>query len=175
MADFRTLEMYPAFGFETYDRWRVAAHQYEKKMGYETAKPGEGLHNYQIWAKPIIDEINASKIWGYIPLVNIIVGIVRIMFYANNINDTTSEDKPIAKWHMGRGIAEILIGPLLFIPDLILTCWDKSVVKAYLLKHPEAATIRLGNGYSLRPILNPPHNRFLITDEELEALHPHHL
>lgn len=142
MTEFRTLEMHPAFGFETDARWKVAAHQYEKKKGYKTAKPGEELHDYQIWARPTVNIMNDSKIWGYIPIINIIVGIARILFFAKNYQDCSAEDK----WQFGRGIAEILMGPLLLIPDLILTCRDNAVVKTYMFKHPEAAQIRLGNG-----------------------------
>lgn len=140
MAEFRTLEMYPAIGFISDARWQVAADQHEK------AKPQAGKSGHRMWARPTVDTLNGTKVLGYIPVINVIIGIIRILFFSKDYKNQNTEDKANSKQHILRGVAEILVGPLLLIPDLIVTLRDRSVVKAYMSKHPEAAQIPLCYG-----------------------------
>lgn len=146
MADIaiRTLEMHPAFGFETDARFQCAAHAAEAK--------GKSPQGHRMWARPTVDTINSAKAFGYLPIINVIIGIASILFFSNSLSAHHSEeDKAQAKKFIIRSVLMILIGPLLLIPDAILTIRDAFAVKAYMAMHPEAAKIKLHFGNYIEP------------------------
>jgi len=78
---------------------------------------------------------NISKVIGYIPGLNVIVGIVRIILMLQN-NSATPEKQAIIARHIYRGMAEICLGPLLLIPDIVQTIRDQCVVQDFKSSHP---------------------------------------
>ncbi len=119
-----------AFGWDTENNAKVAIAQLRENNSIQTNKcpKAQLIKNESIRWQP-----NALKILGYIPVVNIIAGIVAI---------ATSKDDSLelgpnrtARW-TGRGVAMIIGGPLLFIVDLIKFICDHQIVKRYQKKHP---------------------------------------
>ena len=115
----KTLDIHPVFGYETGERWVVAVHQ---RKAYD-----------QLWDQQREILNNFSKVASYIPGVNVIVGLARIIYCSRDLYKTKDlEKKIINAWHIGRGVAEIFLGPLLIIADVIQTIRDRSLVNAYM-------------------------------------------
>ena len=129
----RTLDIHPALGFETLERWNVAVNQRDEYITQKGANPKDA--NHRIWGEERRVLNNFSKIAAYIPGLNLIIGIARIILSLRS-KTTNPEKKAINARHVYRGIAEIFLGPLLMIPDVVQTIRDKAVVQMYLKNHP---------------------------------------
>ena len=130
---FRTLDIHPAFGFESNERWKVAVEQRDEHIRQAGGDPSQATH--RLWGQERMSVNNLSKIAGYFPLVNIIIGIARIIINAQD-HSRNPEKKAIIARHIWRGVAEICFGPLLAIPDIVQTILDNNVVQKYKRAHP---------------------------------------
>jgi hypothetical protein len=131
----RTLDIHPAFGFESVERWEVACNQRDESL----IQKGKDLTDttHRRWGPQRMALNNFSKIFAYIPGLNVIIGIARIIFSLANNKSQDPVKKAIYARHIGRGIAEIFLGPLLLIADIVQTIRDKNVVQTYSQAHPE--------------------------------------
>lgn len=138
MATIRELSVNPVFGFETPARYEVAAKQRDQRNLAAGVEAKESVHLY---SKTKMVLTNISKICSYLPVIHIVIGIARIMFHAlsqtNADNKTDFEQEAINTRMICRGVAEIFIGYLLFIPDLIQTIRDYNTTKQYMLANPD--------------------------------------
>ena len=116
-----------AFGWDTENNAKVAIAQLREnnsiKCGPNDCSEAQLIKNGSIRWLP-----NALKILGYIPVVNIIAGIVAIA--TSKDNSSVLGPNHTARWR-GRGVAMIIGGPLLFIVDLIKFICDHQIVKRY--------------------------------------------
>lgn len=128
-----TLDIHPAFGFENMERWEVAVHQrddYNKAKGFDPSGS-----RYRSDADGLMGLNNFSKVLSYIPLLNVAVGMSRI--YACAFDEATDPvKKAINERHITRGIAEVFLGPILVIPDILTTLYEKTIVDTYKETHP---------------------------------------
>ncbi len=129
----RALDIHPAWGFETLDRWKVAVEQRDQYLKQQGKDPKQYFHRE--WGEQRIALNNVSKVLAYFPGLNVIVGIARIVLALQDRSEDPVKRAIIAK-HIYRGLAEIFLGPLLIIPDLVQTILDRDVVQAYLKTHP---------------------------------------
>lgn len=77
---------------------------------------------------------NVSKVASYIPGINVIVGIARVVLFSSLLiaEPETESERFIEVMQLLRGIAEILAGPLLLIVDAIKTIYDYCLAERYL-------------------------------------------
>jgi hypothetical protein len=129
---FRILDIHPALGFETLDRWNVATHQRDAQIRESGGDPEQAYHRQ--FGLPMMVANNASKVIAYHPSMSKIIGIVRIIIV---LQDPTNnpQKKRIISWHIYRGIGEICLGPWMLVVDVIVTVLDKRLVKSYLEHH----------------------------------------
>lgn len=120
-----------AFGWDTENNAKVAIAQLRENNLIQTNKcpKAQLIKNESIRWQP-----NALKILGYIPVFNIIAGIVAIAAAKNDLLGLGPDHT--ARWR-GRGVAMIIGGPLLFIVDLIKFIGDRDIVKRYQKAHPQ--------------------------------------
>lgn len=117
----------PAFGWETEGRNKVAISQLrERDPFYSHRCPKAQL----IKNKSYQSMNNTTKILGYIPVINVIVGII-ILTQIKNL-DPKYQDT----WR-ARGIAVIFAGPLLFVVDMIKFISDVKIVAKYEQQFPD--------------------------------------
>lgn len=140
---FRTLDIHPAFGFESVDRWKVACHQRDEFIRKEKLQL---LGYHRLWGDSRAALNNFSKIAACIPGVNIIVGISRIILCAKE-NPKLPLKQEINARHIRRGFLEIFLGPLLLVIDMIQTIRDRALVKTYLEKYPHVKNYPLAPSY----------------------------
>jgi hypothetical protein len=131
-----TLDIHPAFGFESKGRWDVAVEQRDEHIRQAGRDPAQACH--RLWGDERRSVNNISKIVGYFPLLNIVIGIARIIINAQ-LRSQNPEKKAIIARHIWRGIAEICFGPILIIPDVVQTILDNNVVQKYKKAHPMPA------------------------------------
>lgn len=138
MTTLRTLDIHPALGFETPDRWRVAVHQRDEKIRQTGGNPANFHH--RLWSSERMLLNNVSKCLVCIPGVNVIVGIARAIINTANYYSTTNPEKQwICLSHLWLSLAEVLFGPAVFVAHCIQTVFDKHIVDAYLTEHPGIA------------------------------------
>lgn len=128
-----TLDIHPAFGFENMERWEVAVHQRDHYIRANGGNPGNSHH--RAYAQ-LMGFNNLSKVASYIPILNVVVGVQRIFI---NIFDETEDPvkKAICESHITRGFAEICFGPLMVLPDILTTLYEKTIVDTYKETHPD--------------------------------------
>jgi len=81
---------------------------------------------------------NLVKVLGYIPGLNIFMGIfTAIVLETSSISDVTKYHPHHTAFWRVRYVMMIIAGPLLLIGDLIKFVYDLSVIKAYERLHPE--------------------------------------
>lgn len=129
----RILDIHPALGFETIDRWKVAVHQRDEQIRLGGGDPQVNTH--RLWGEQRMGINNLSKFVAYIPGLNVIVGIARIILLSKD-KTSNPQKKEIVTRHIYRGFAEIFLGPLLLIPDVVQTFLDRGVVQDYVIRHP---------------------------------------
>jgi hypothetical protein len=129
--EIRNLDLLTPFGFESKSRWQVAIHQIENDPNKQVDD------EHRLWGKEKMVSNNAAKILSYIPVLNVIIGVARIILFANNFEANSNHTQ-----HIFRGIADILLGPLMFIIDIIQTLRDQSVVNEYVKAYPNALLIQ---------------------------------
>lgn len=136
-----SLEAMPAFGFDTYTRSRAMWLEGLTNEGrvLEKEQFKNHVNGYMTWG---INR-NISKGLAYIPVVNLIIAIVSIVFLAKGTyfagKLTTEGRKTHLPAHIGRIICDICFGPLLAIVDLIKTLVDQHKAKKYLAEAAAAA------------------------------------
>ncbi|MCE2982010.1 MAG: hypothetical protein LW832_00445 [Parachlamydia sp.] len=130
---FRTLDIHPAFGFETFDRWRVAVHQRDEALRIVGRNPDYYVHRLmgRVWL--VLN--NASKVLSYIPRINKVIGLLRI-FLVTQDETNDREKKAIIVRHIYRGAAEICLGCWLLPLDIFQTVRDSYLVESYLQHNP---------------------------------------
>lgn len=119
-----------AFGWDTNTTAQVAISQLrEEKIINATKCPkAQLIKNESVRWLP-----NIIKILGYIPIINVIAGIVAIK---NLDNSPEYHPNHTAKWR-GRGVAMILAGPILLVVDLITHISNLRIAKKYMKEHPD--------------------------------------
>ena len=118
-----------AFGWDTEATAKVAIAQLraERMISVDKCPQAQLIKNESIRWHP-----NILKILGYIPVLNLIAGIVAI---ANAESSHEYGPNHTALWR-GRGVAMILSGPLLLIVDLIVHLYHLRIVNRYNSDHP---------------------------------------
>ena len=120
-----------AFGWDTESTAKTAIAQLreEKIISIDKCPKAQLIKNKSIRWLP-----NILKILGYIPVINVIAGIVAI---ANSeISHLGCGPNHAAKWR-GRGVAMILGGPLLLVVDLIVHVSNLSIANKYSRDHAD--------------------------------------
>lgn len=118
-----------AFGWDTETTAKVAIAQLrEKKVIALKCPKAQLLRNESFRWKP-----NLLKILGYIPIINVIAGIIAIM---NSEKNEVFCPNHTEKWKR-RGVAMIVGGPLLLIVDLIAHVYHLSIADKYKKDHPD--------------------------------------
>lgn len=112
------LEFSPVYGYETVARLEAV---FERPLVEGKEKD---------YLTGIIRSNNITKIIGYIPVVNVIVGIVRIIFHTYAYF-YSSKNKALSAGFIRRGVAEVFLGPFVMIADILHTRRDDIKVKAY--------------------------------------------
>ncbi len=136
MSSIHTLDIHPALGFETADRWKVAVHQRDEKLRQNGKDPEQYHHRY--WGKERMVINNLAKVLILFPGLNVVTGIVRIILNINDYVRTSDLDKKaISLSHIYRGVGDIFFGPFMIVADIVKTLFDRQVVNAYLRTHPE--------------------------------------
>lgn len=136
MSSIHTLDIHPALGYETSDRWKVAVHQRDEKLRQNGKDPKNYNHRY--WGTERMALNNLAKILIIFPGINVIIGIGRIILNCNDYVRTSDLDKKaISLSHIYRGIGDIVFGPFMIVADIVKTLFDRQVVQAYLRAHPE--------------------------------------
>lgn len=120
-----------AFGWETESRSKMIISQLreENKIVLSSTCPKRQLVKNDMFRL----QSNSAKLLGYIPVINIIMGLMAI-YYSSK--DSTSGPNHRAMW-IFRGIATILTGPLLIVADLAKTIFDQRIVAKYHREHPQ--------------------------------------
>ncbi|MBA2368214.1 MAG: hypothetical protein H0V82_04215 [Candidatus Protochlamydia sp.] len=129
---FRILDIHPALGFETLDRWYVASHQRDEQIRASGRNPEQAYHRQFGLPRMVVN--NISKVIAYHPRLSTIIGIVRIIFILQDPTNNPQKKRMIS-WHIYRGLGEICLGPWMIVIDVIATIVDKRVVKSYLEYH----------------------------------------
>jgi len=122
----KTLEMYPAFGWETKECLEAAAAQKRARINDDP----ETNENFSFY-------LNIIKVAGYFPLVNVIMGLA-VAYFANNdrnaeMNSKEKDLKEVEHYTSmrSRGIQMIVFGPCLAVTDLLFTIRDQFALRAY--------------------------------------------
>ncbi len=77
---------------------------------------------------------NSVKILGYVPVINVIIGILILTVSKfNNLDPNRPNNKQL--W-MVRGVAMIFTGPLLIVIDLIKFLYDCRIASKYRQEYP---------------------------------------
>lgn len=132
-----------AFGWCTQSEAQVAISQLRTIAPAQFAFtcPGAQLNKYFVYYA----SLNVFKILGYIPVVNVILGIAAIIYgVAYERIEVIHAETHSAKWLL-RGILMIVTGPLLFIIDFIKMLQNRALASTY--SNPE-----------LRRNINTDHN-----------------
>lgn len=150
------ISLCPAFGWDSSERRVAALHQIKNSDEYyNNAFDSIGFLNAKYTIGINIGNLNSTfKSLGYIPLLNIIIGLGRIFYSThgyiresknidrinkNEVHDafakhqlkTATRVKQEYAEHIKRGIAECLLGPLLIVIDLVVTIWNDKIIKNY--------------------------------------------
>ncbi|NGX38217.1 MAG: hypothetical protein K1000chlam2_01389 [Chlamydiae bacterium] len=123
-----TLYLGGAFGWETESRAKVAISQLRQgsKFFNENCPKAQLIKNGSIrW------QANLVKILGYIPIINVLAGVVAITCAENGYEPRNKQ-----MW-ICRGVAMIFTGPLLLIVDLVKFIFDSTIVAKYNRENPE--------------------------------------
>ncbi len=122
-----------AFGWETESTAKVAISELreEGKISSDSKCPKAQLIKNQSYRS----QTNGLKVLGYIPIINIIAGIVAIVFSTDASNNECRPNNQ--KFWIARGVAMILTGPLLAIVDLGKFIFDKIMTAKYNKNHKE--------------------------------------
>jgi len=117
-----------AFGWDTDTTAKVAIAQLREERIISVGKcpKAQLIKNESIRWQP-----NILKILGYIPVINIIAGIIAI---ANSENSREYNPNHTALWR-GRGVAMIFGGPLLLVVDSIVHLYNLSIANGYSNDH----------------------------------------
>lgn len=125
------IEPFPAFGFDTFTRSNAMFIEGARKEKVELTDDAFKGHVNGYMTYGIAR--NIAKGLAYIPLVNIIIGIVSIVFMAKGTYFPDSLDPAYRKKHVpahiGRIICDICLGPLMAIVDLIKTLVEQHQAK----------------------------------------------
>lgn len=154
-----------AFGWETEPLAKVVIAQSRVALRIsDQVCPGEQLASYGVgglWC-------NISKVAGYIPVINIITGtvIIGLALYDKDAFNGKENRPNNSAWWIGRGIAMICMGPLLFIVDLIKYIYDLSVAAKFTADN-KALIDRFNTGHK--------HSRVLFCNEAERCLPAHNL
>jgi hypothetical protein len=118
-----------AFGWDTESAAKVAISQLRESNEIKTNKcpASQLLLNESVRWYP-----NALKFAGYIPVLNIIAGVLAITYSESGMG-VGPDHTP--KW-IGRGVAMMFGGPLLLIVDLVKYLYDRSIVDQYNAAYP---------------------------------------
>lgn len=119
-----------AFGWQTDSTAKVALSQLQEKSKITKRCPKAQL----IQAQSHLPLINAVKILGYIPVLNILAGGLAIYFASEGGNSERPHNREF--WIL-RGVCMILFGPLLAIADLIKTICNETIAKKFCKENPE--------------------------------------
>lgn len=122
------------FGWDTNTTAKVAIAQLKEERVFSEDKCPKALliHNQSIRWQP-----NILKILGYIPVINVVVGIAIISEkLANADSDNTSKYNPNYNgFWKARAVAMIFCGPLLLVVDLIVHLHHLRFAKRYSHDH----------------------------------------
>lgn len=118
-----------AFGWDTDTTAKVAIAQLreERIIKVNNCPKAQLIKNESIRWQP-----NTIKILGYIPVINVIAGIVAICYSGNPGHEFGPNHT--AFWR-ARGVAMIFGGPLLFVVDLIAHLYHLSIANNYSNDH----------------------------------------
>jgi hypothetical protein len=120
-----------AFGWDTENTAKVAITQLRTQnlIDVEKCPKAQLIKNRYLRWLP-----NVLKIFGYIPGINVVAGIVAI---ANSKKDSDAlGPNHTARW-IGRGIVMIISGPLLLVIDLIKYLFDRNTANRYSKNNPD--------------------------------------
>lgn len=133
----RTLDIHPAFGFESFKRWDVAVHQRDEKLKKEGKNLRDAHHREGRDFRMSLN--NSSKVAACIPGLHLISAIVRMILCAKD-KSRDPEKRAINARHIGRGIAEFFfLGPFLLLVDISQTILDQKLVEEYSRLFPDHA------------------------------------
>lgn len=151
------INLCPAFGWDSPERRIAALHQIKNSDEYFKGYSIGELNGRYTGRGVGVDFGAVNSLFkglAYVPALNILVGLGRILFsthgYIRESNRVDSINKkevltPFDKHqlksaarvkqeyveHIKRGIAECLLGPLLIIIDLVVTIWNDKIIKNY--------------------------------------------
>jgi hypothetical protein len=118
-----SIEICPSFGWDT--EYRLLAKEKLESFRRTPATPLSRESQLTSEGERFIMRFSqVVKIAGYIPLLNVIVGIARIAFFALRLSIESRENSEALsshKWQIARGVCEMIAGPLLFIVDAFIT------------------------------------------------------
>jgi hypothetical protein len=110
-------EILPAWGFNSHRRMKALEYiNYEQESVFSDLEKSNKFNG-------IIRKGNALKVVGYIPGLNIVIGVAIIVFARTN--HSLKNYPIITRKYTFRGAAMIVGGPLLLVPDLVITAVDE--------------------------------------------------
>jgi len=77
---------------------------------------------------------NLTKVAGYIPVMNVVLGIGILYLLFKSDDEETICDR--SGWK-ARSVCMILFGPLLVTADVVKTLYDSFLIRRFAQKHPE--------------------------------------
>ncbi len=116
-----------AFGWDTEAKSKVAISTLREENKIETNKCPKAQLIKNEWFRGFS---NAPKVLGYLPVLNVIVGISEIIFGLSAGEEETTRPNNGLFW-IARGVVTILTGPLLAVVDLAKTLYDWTIVEKY--------------------------------------------
>lgn len=122
-----------AFGQSSYRESKIAILQLmEEDPSYRSRCPSAEWFKHMVY----YNSLEMVKLFGIIPVINIIMGIIALMygaFYAQNGGEFQPNHREM--W-MLRGVLMIFTGPLLLIIDMIKDSYYDSEINQFTLTHP---------------------------------------
>ena len=121
-----------AFGWETNTIAKTAISQLRERNSISNSACAKAQ---LIKNKSHRSQTNGLKVLGYIPIINVIAGIVAIVFSESALSSGSRSHNN--QFWIARGVAMILTGPLLAIVDLGKFIFDNKIAAKYNRTHHE--------------------------------------